>query len=161
MTAKHTPGWNITWEKRDKTWPGLFQLKETGPLLYGMDGEEGIYTNNENVFRLIAAAPEILDLCIALADRLRVHSEGKIMPLEPVQQRGWDTLSDHVLLETLHTEIETLKSQKAALLAVCRLAKRWLEHDERASIASGGDTQYAWRLKQLRAAIELAGESGE
>jgi len=54
---------DIKWVKRDNTWPGFYELDETGPLIFGWDGEEGIYCDDESVLRLIKAAPALLEAC--------------------------------------------------------------------------------------------------
>lgn len=56
-----------------------------------------IKTEKQTETITLKALDELLDICIALADRLRVHSEGKIMLLEPVQQRGWATLLEKAI----------------------------------------------------------------
>ena len=45
----------LTWRDhgKDNTWVGRYHLEETGPLEFGWDGEEGIYTNDEQVFILM------------------------------------------------------------------------------------------------------------
>jgi hypothetical protein len=59
---KHTPGpWKFDIEPRGKGWPGLFQVT-TNILEYGLDGEEGIYIDNPADARLLAAAPEMLEI---------------------------------------------------------------------------------------------------
>jgi len=66
--TQHTPGpWKFDIEKKDHTWPGLYQV-DTDILAVGFDGEEGIYLDNPADARLIAAAPDLLDELKQLVD---------------------------------------------------------------------------------------------
>jgi len=74
MSTKHTPKpWNLRWERRQGTTPGQYQLIDTGPLEFGWDGEEGIYTDNPADFALIDAAPDLLAACEGL---VQAHDTG-------------------------------------------------------------------------------------
>lgn len=101
MTAKtrpagHTPEWHVEYDHADDTFCEI-RDSQNEPIAVIHAGGYRPISEDHNHARLIAASPELLDLCMALADRLRVHSEGKIMPLEPVQQHGWATLLEKAI----------------------------------------------------------------
>lgn len=69
MSTKHTAGpWDIVVEyEGDSTYPGRFKVDGGKILTFGRDGEEGIYAHNAADVALIAAAPDLLEACEAVA----------------------------------------------------------------------------------------------
>lgn len=89
--SKHTPEWHVEYDSADDTY---CEIRDSQNELIAVINAGGVRPTSEDHknAQAIATLPDLLDLCIALADRLRVQSEGKTMLLEPVQQRGWATL---------------------------------------------------------------------
>ena len=66
----------------------------------------------------------------------------------------------HIIADFLN-EIATLKSQKAALLAACKLTGDQIIEDDKCSIQGGGKLLMGFtleELEQIQSAIEQAGE---
>lgn len=64
--SKHTPApwkWQNDWteDRYSSIYDGSMGHLEPGVLRFGMDGEEGIYCQNEADAHLIAAAPEMFE----------------------------------------------------------------------------------------------------
>lgn len=83
MSTEHTPG---PWKAAPAESP-TYSIGPTDPSVKPGIVAVTVGGNDEANARLIAAAPDLLDLCQALLDRLETTS-GRL-PLEPVQQRGW------------------------------------------------------------------------
>lgn len=91
----HTKPWKFDLEFFCGT-PARYQV-DTNILVFGMDGEEGIYLDNPDDASLIDAAPDLLNACLS--------AQARLMELEP----DW-AASDE--LRTLKTAIAKAKATK-------------------------------------------------
>ncbi len=101
LDEKATPGpwkWGCEWKKDNHmpAYDGSMGCLEPGVLWYGMDGEEGIYCNNENDSKLLtevrAALPLLLEIIEKQREALYKISDMDAIDLEMVASNFSDTV---------------------------------------------------------------------
>lgn len=63
----------FSWREVNVFCLGKYKLENCGPFNFGMDGEEGIYFDDESAVRLLNAAPDLLAACKAMCDTHGTH----------------------------------------------------------------------------------------
>lgn len=95
MAEKHTKGpWIISEMTTEIQGHGEIRSQDNNLAIadtwWGLSERFPRFEAGEANARLIAAAPELLEVTAALADRLSVYgADGKPLPLDPIQQRAW------------------------------------------------------------------------